>query len=299
MSFPTLLLTLALVPAGSPGAAETWREHEAECHRLADAADTSQGVPADGLAAAGDACRTASEGVPTLASRVVLVFEAASYYRRAAEAGHASALCTSATMLRSLAAQLDAPDAENLSNDRAAVATRLAAIEPKITGRCSGDKRREVDAPADAPASTATNGPSTPEGPKPGPGDHKPDPRPSPAQRPLRIAGGALLGLGLALGGGMVAALVRGTSLRSEADELNDQHRGEAIDGDGVGTFAAITRRGELADHAAIGLGVAAGALSVAGAALLVLDARRSKTARFALQPTIVPTAGIRLALEF
>jgi hypothetical protein len=97
----------------------------------------------------------------------------------------------------------------------------------------------------------------------------------------------------------MVAALVRGASLRGQADELNDQHRGETIDGGSASAFAAITRRGEVADHTAIGLGVAAGALSVAGAALLVLDARPSKAARFALQPQVLPTAGIRLAMEF
>jgi hypothetical protein len=123
---------------------------------------------------------------------------------------------------------------------------------------------------------------------------------PSPARCPLRIAGGAVLGVGLALGGGMVAALVRGASLRDQAEALSGPASAEqTIDSDDASMFAAITRRGELADHAAIGLGVAAGALSVVGAALLVLDARRSKTARFALQPSILPTAGIRLALEF
>jgi hypothetical protein len=97
----------------------------------------------------------------------------------------------------------------------------------------------------------------------------------------------------------MVAALVRGASLRGQAEALRDQHSGQTIGTADASTFTAITRRGELADHAAIGLGVAAGALSVAGAALLVRDARRSKAARFAIQPSILPTAGIRLALEF
>ncbi len=108
-----------------------------------------------------------------------------------------------------------------------------------------------------------------------------------------------MFGVGLAFGGGMVAELVRGASLRGQAEALRDQHSGQTIGTDDASTFAAISRRGELADHAAIGLGVAAGALSVAGAALLVLDARRSKAARFALQPSILPTAGIRLAMEF
>ncbi|MBL9107503.1 MAG: hypothetical protein JNL82_41840 [Myxococcales bacterium] len=285
MALPALFLTLAMAPAGS-GAAAPWRDHEAECHRLADAAKTPGGVSADGLAAAGDACRTASEGTPALGSRAVLVLDASSYYRRAAEAGHAEALCRSAAMLRTFAAQLDAPGAENRPHDRAAVAGRLA----EIAGRCpAGDEAGE-------PRTTTTK-PPTPEGPKPSPYDHRP--KPAPARRPLRIAGGAALGVGLALGGGMVAALVRGASLGDQAEALRDKSSGQAIGADDASTFAAITRRGELADHAAIGLGVAAGALSVAGAALVVLDARRSKAARFAIQPSILPTAGIRLALEF
>jgi hypothetical protein len=290
MTLPALFLTLAMAPAGSGDAAEPWREHEAECHRLADAAKTPGGVSADGLAAAGDACRTASEGAPALGSRAVLVLDASSYYRRAAEAGHGEALCRSAAMLRTFAAQLTAPGAEDRPNDRAAVAGRLA----EITGRCPAGDEPAGDRP---PAKTAK--PPTPEGPEPGPGHHKPKPKPTPARRPLRIAGGAMLGVGLAFGGGMVAALVRGASLRGQAEALRDQHGGQTIGTDDASTFAAITRRGELADHAAIGLGVAAGALSVAGAALLVLDARRSKAARLAIQPSILPTAGIRLALEF
>jgi hypothetical protein len=190
-------------------------------------------------------------------------------------------------MLRTFAAQLAAPGAEDRPHDRAAVAGRLA----EIAGHCPAG-----DDPAGEPRNTTTT-PPTPEGPKPGPGDHKP--KPAPARRPLRIAGGAALGVGLALGGGMVAALVRGASLRDQAEALRDQSSGQAIEADDASTFAAITRRGELADHAAIGLGVATGALSVAGAALVVLDARRSKAARFAIQPSILPTAGIRLALEF
>ena len=295
MTWPVLLLILALVPARSSDAAEPWRDHEAECHRLADAADaaeTAQSGPADGFTAAGDACRMASEGAPALASRAVLVLEAASYYRRAAEAGSEAALCTSATMLRALAAQLDAPGVEDLPNDRAAVAARLAVLEAKITGRClAGDGHLDV------PPARATSVPQTPEGPKPGPTHDNRGPRP--AGRPLRIVGGAVLGAGLALGAGMVAALLRGTSLRSQAETLSDQHRGQAINSSDASTFAAISRRGELADHTAIGLGATAGVLSVAGAVLLVLDARRSKASRFALQPSILPTAGIRLAMEF
>lgn len=290
MTLPALFLTLAMAPAGSGAPAEPWRELEAECNRLADVVAATERVSTERLVAAGDACRVASEAVPTLASRAVLVLGASSYYRRAAAAGHGEALCRSAAMLRTFAAQLAAPGAEDLPNDRAAVAERLAAI----ANRCPAGDVPTNDVP---PAKTAK--PPTPEGPEPGPGDHKPKPAPTPARRSLRVAGGAMFGVGLAFGGGMVAALVRGASLRGQAEALRDQHSGQTIGADDASTFAAITRRGELADHSAIGLGVAAGALSVVGAALLVLDARRSKAVRFALQPSILPSAGIRLALEF
>ena len=79
-------LSLAMAPAAGD-AAEPWRELEAECNRLADVVAASSRVSADGLAAAGDACRAASEAVPTLAGRAVLVLDASSHYRRAAEAG--------------------------------------------------------------------------------------------------------------------------------------------------------------------------------------------------------------------
>ncbi len=290
MTLPALLLTLAMAPVGSGDAAEPWRALEAECNRLADVVAASERVSADALAAAGDACRVASEAVPTLAGRAVLVLDASSHYRRAAEAGHGEAPCRSAAMLRTFAAQLAAPGVEDRPNDRAAVAGRLA----EIAGRCPAG-----DEPAGDKFPAATARPPTPERPEPGPGDHKPKPKPVPVRRPLRSAGGAMLGVGLAFGGGMIAALVRGASLRDQAEALRDQHSGQPIGADDASTFATITRRGELADHAAIGLGVAAGALSVVGAALLVLDARRSKAARFALQPSILPTAGIRLAMEF
>jgi hypothetical protein len=55
---------------------------------------------------------------------------------------------------------------------------------------------------------------------------------PAPARRPLRIAGGAVLGVGLAHGGGMVAALVRGASLQDQVEALSGQHREQTIDSD-------------------------------------------------------------------
>ena len=74
---------------------------------------------------------------------------------------------------------------------------------------------------------------------------------------------------------------------------------GQPLGGDGS-DFAAVRMRGERADRMAIGFGVAAGALTVTGAALLVVDIRRKHAdGRLSLQPSILPTAGIRLRLEF
>ena len=107
------------------------------------------------------------------------------------------------------------------------------------------------------------------------------------------------LGLGLGLGGAVIGTLVHGASLRTQADAVNGDPGQTLGDNDG-NDFASIRARGERADHMAIGFGVAAGALTVAGAALLVVDVRRKRGhGRLSLQPSILPTAGIRLRLEF
>ncbi len=74
------------------------------------------------------------------------------------------------------------------------------------------------------------------------------------------------LGLGLGFGGAVLGTLVHGASLRTQADAVNGDP-GQAIGDDD--DLASIRTRGEQADRMAIGFGVAAGALTVAGAALL------------------------------
>ncbi len=105
------------------------------------------------------------------------------------------------------------------------------------------------------------------------------------------------LGLGLGLGAAMLGALVRGDSLRTQADAVNGDP-GQTIDNGN--DLASIRKQGERADHMAIGFGVAAGALTIAGTALIIVDVRRKREdGRLSLQPSILPTAGIRLRLEF
>lgn len=293
MTLPAAFFALSLASANAGDAAEPWRMHEAECQSLTDAAPLAQAGPAQGYAAAADACRKAFEAAVKLADRSVFVFEAHRLYRRAHATGHKTALCTSAPMLRTFAAQLDEPGAEDRPNDRKDISARLMEIEPQLATLCPTS-----DGAAGGRSVVRSSIPKTTEvDPKPQPIDRGPES--PPARRPLRVAGGVVLGLGLGLGAAMVGALVRGASLHAQADAVNNAHRAQTIPEAQASDFAAITARGERADHLAIGLGVVAAALSVTGATLIVVDARRRKAARFAVHPSILPTAGLRFAMEF
>ena len=130
--------------------------------------------------------------------------------------------------------------------------------------------------------------------------DIPPAPTAKPTRRPLRIVGSAALGLGLALGAGMIGALVRGTTLRDRTEALSEAYKGQLIPEPENGQFETDRARGLRADHAAIGLGIAGGVLAVVGVALVVVDARQGRASRrVAVGPSILPTAGLRLALEF
>ena len=54
------------------------------------------------------------------------------FYRRAHEAGNKEAICIDARMLRTFAAQLAAPGAEDRPNDRKDVDTRLSEMAPEL-----------------------------------------------------------------------------------------------------------------------------------------------------------------------
>ncbi|HEY0138734.1 MAG TPA: hypothetical protein VGB85_31835 [Nannocystis sp.] len=292
MTLVAVYFALALAPPEPAGPAEPWREHEAACQTLAAAAASAKQGVALAYAAAADQCRKAFETAASLASRSVFAFDAHRLYRRAHEAGHTDAICTDARMLKTFAAQLAAPGAENRPHDRKDVDTLLSDLAPELVA-CSEPAESARPEPTTAVVPPASMG-------RTGRADEMPrrsGPVSRPDRRPLRIAGGVALGLGLGLGGAMIGALVQGASLRTQADAVNGEP-GQTI-GDG-NDFASIRARGERADHMAIGFGVAAGALTVAGAALLVIDVRRKRAGgRLSLQPSILPTAGIRLRLEF
>jgi len=288
----TALYFAVLAPL-EPAPPEPWREHEAACQALADAAPSAKAGAAEGYAAAADECRKAFETAASLASRSVLAFDANRLYRRAHDAGHKEALCIDARMLRTFAAQLAAPGAEDRPNDRKDVGALLSAMEAELAA-CSEPAHPEPARPA---PTTAVVPPASPRGADIAETLPLSEPARRHDRRPLRIAGGVTLGLGLGLGAAMIGALARGASLHTQANAVNGDP-GQTI-GDG-NDFASIHARGERVDRIAIGFGVAAGVLTVAGAALLVVDIRRKRAdGRLSLQPSILPTAGIRLRLEF
>jgi len=293
MTLAAVFVVLALAPPNPTGPAEPWREHEAACQALADAAPTAEVGAAVAYAAAADECRKAFETAASLASRSVFAFDAHRLYRRAHAAGHMAAPCIDARMLRTFKAQLVAPGAEDRPNDRKDVNALLSELTPELAA-CSGPEPARPD-PRQTTAVVPPASPSRADGAVMLPRRSEPARRPD--RRPLRIAGGVALGLGLGFGGAVIGALVHGASLRTQSDAVNGDAGQTIGDGD---DFALIRARGERADHMAIGFGVAAGALTVAGAALLVVDVRRKRgDGRLSLQPSILPTAGIRLKLEF
>ena len=119
-----------------------------------------------------------------------------------------------------------------------------------------------------------------------------------PKRRPLRIAGGTTLGVGLGLGTAALAMLARAASMQAQVDGLNAMYPdGALIPTTEAQRFDDLTIRGERADRVAIGLGVPALALVLSGIALLATDAHRERTGRrVALHPGL---AGLRLTMEF
>lgn len=305
---PTLALGLLLAPAGPQ--ADIWQAHEAECRRLED------GIKAPGAGglerpegeryiAAADACRRAFETVPDGAKamdrRSYFAFEAHRLYQRAHEAGSAAGLCADARVLDTFAAQLAELKPGARTRDRRDVARMREQVAAQLAGPCPDASTEEPAPPEPAPIQDAPvvrdPAPELAAVPPPRPRVHL-DATPT-SRRPLRIAGGAALGLGLGLGVGMIGALVRGITLHDRADAVREAYLGQRIPEPENGQFERDKARGQRADHAAIGLGIAGGVLTIVGVALVVVDARGRAPRRVAVGPSILPTAGLRLALEF
>jgi len=298
MILPTLLRLLLAGPS-----ADTWQAHEAECRRLEDGA-AERGA---GLVAAGDACRRAFETVPegALDQRSYFVFEAHRLYQLAHDAGSEAGLCADARALDAFAGQLATLKRGARPRDRRDVARLRAQVNAQLPGACPDGAAEEAP---ERPIQTAQD-PAVARDPAPTADTVSPPPvsermdrapTPAPTRRPLKIVGGAALGLGLGLGAGMIGALVHGATLRERTDAVREAYQGQRIPQPELGEFERDRARGQRADHAAIGLGIAGALLTVVGVALVVVDARKGRAPRrFAVGPSILPTVGLRFALEF
>lgn len=295
MTLSTVFWVAALSQAPVETPAEPWQPHEAECYSREDAQD---------YAAAGDACRRAFEAVPdgptAFDKRSLFVFKAVRLYRKAHEAtDDVSALCPAAEVLRAFEAQLSALPPGVRAADRAGVADKLRAIESQVANECAeapADDLLDVDpekskpsVQADPPA--ARSAPTQP----PRPADATPSKR-----RPLRIAGGTTLGVGLGLGTAAIAMLARAAEMQAQVDGLNARYPAETgikIPADEAGRFEDAKFRGERADRMAVGFGLPAIGLVLSGITLLAIDAHRERAGRrFAFHPA---PAGLRFRMEF
>ena len=300
MMLPTAALSLLLAPDGPPPP-DTWQGHEAECRRLEDAVVAGSREAGAGYVAAGDRCRRAFETVPdgdrAMDQRSYFVFEAHRLYQLAHDAGDTAGLCADRRALEMFAAQLSALKPGERARDRQDVKTMQEQVTAQLTAPCPDDRpmARAEEQFQDGTAAQHVTPASAASMPRP---PTRSDPGPTRPRRPLRIAGGTALGLGLGLGGGTIGALVHGAALHEQAAAMT--YEGQLVPEADARQFTSIDARGHRADSAAIGLGVAGGLFAVVGVALLVVDARQGRAPRrLALGSCILPTAGIRLTMEF
>lgn len=303
MMLPTAALSLLLAPEGPPPP-DTWQGHEAECRRLEDAVVAGSREPGPGYVAAGDECRGAFEAVPdggkAMDQRSYFLFEAHRLYQLAHAAGDAAGLCADRRALEMFAVQLSALKPGERARDRQDVKKMQEQVTAQLAAPCPNGKPKAMpkEQVRDGTAAHHVTPTSVASTLRPTPSPARSDPGPTRPRRPLRIAGGTTLGLGLGLGAGMIGALVHGGALHEQAAAMT--YEGQLIPEADVGQFTSIDARGHRADSAAIGLGVAGGLLAVVGVSLLVVDARQGRAARrVALGSSVLPTAGIRLTMEF
>lgn len=318
---PTVALSLLLAPAGPPP--DTWQTHDAACRRIEDetrslGASTAEPYPGAGYFAAAEQCRRAFEAAPggngrkAIKLRSYLVFEAHRLYQLAHDAGNKAGLCADARVLDRFAAQLAELPAGEQARNRSDTARVRAEVTAQLAAPCPDSEAETTETVTVEPAQDIQPTPVSVDPAPPSAADIRPavvrpvdesmpfEPTPERTHRPLRIVGGVALGLGLGLGAAMIGASIRGDTLRDHADATRETYKGQLIPDPENAQFKTDVARGHRADHAAIGLGVAGGVLAVVGVALVVVDARRGRAPRrVALQSSVLPTAGIRLTMEF
>jgi len=300
MIAPAVALSLLLAPT-TPPPLDSWQGHEAKCRRLEDAVVPGSREAGADYMAAGDECRRAFETVPGMEQRSYFVFEAHRLYQLAHEAGEATALCADARALAAFATELAALGPGVQTRDQTDVEQMQAQITVQLAAPCPEPEAAPEGQVRDTQASIASDVIPVPvvQTVRPSASPALRDDRgPARPRRPLRIAGGTAVGLGLGLGAGMIAALVRGAALHAQAASMT--HEGRLAPEADVGRFKDIDARGRRSDVAAIGLGVAGGVLAVVGVALVIVDARKGRAPRrVAVGSSVLPTAGLRLTMEF
>lgn len=299
-----MLLPVFLAVLLAPAPAEPWQVHAAECQRRKAAGEHAE---------AGDACRRAFEAVPegpaSFDQRSLLAFSAVRLYKKAHKASNDLApLCSAVTLLRTFEAQLTTLPPDDRPGDRAGVADALREIEPRIAGMCTEGSAHDLVAVGRPDGKLKTDPPASP---AQAPAVVVVQPaRPAKTSttdrtsirnaehRPLRIAGWTTLGVGLALGGGAIAMLVKGAAMDMQLDGLNVAYpAGTMIPPAEAQRFHDLTRQGEHANDLALGLGVPAIAMFISAVTLLGIDAhQRRMNRRFAVHPG---SAGLRLTMEF
>lgn len=272
----TALLVAALL-LGDPNALE------AEC--------TARRKAGHDPAVVADVCRQAFEAVPggPADRRTLLLASAHGLYQKALRTRPDPVLaCADVAMLRAYAAQLATLPAGDRPGDRADVRKALEEVNPALVAGCTAP---ETPPAAPTPAPTSSSPPPPPYKAAPQTTDRR--------RRGLRLAGGALIGLGIGSGLAMVGALVRGVNLSARAESVHDSYSGEmTIPIDVASQYSDDIARGMRANQLAIAFGVSAAVLAGTGAALLIVD-RRGKSRRVALSPMALSTPGIRLSMEF
>ena len=252
--------------------------------------------------AAAQHCRAAYDLLPleateaALHDRAAIVFDSHHTYQEAfAATGEHAYLCDEAALLRRFLSDLDRlVDAQARQADRRDARRLLAQIAAQLGVHACAE-------PTDDALLVVTNtgrknnaemSENRPEAPPTAP--------PAPARRPLRIAGGVVLGVGLVLGMATIGALAFGEQIQHERDALlSASYTPGEVAADAEQRATELRAAGVRANLIAAGLGAAAGASLVSGVTMLAVDGARQRRSRLALHLSAWPVTGLRAALEF
>lgn len=293
-----------LVPAAVVAAAPA-SEHAA-CVRLRDEKRAVEAAPH---------CRAAYDMLSTetteaaLQDRASIVFDAHHTYQEAFQASHDRAhLCAESALLTHFLAFLDQHGAAEIRQpDRRDARRLLDEVQAQLGEHpCAEELPEDRDPREDDAVLEDSLLPVSPVLKRPIPTSRAPDRLPAPssaldARRPLRVAGGVTLGVGLVMGMATAGVLIYGEQLQRQRDALLQQGfaPGQVPDE----TLRASDRllvEGRRANTIGTSVGAVAAASVISGITLLAVDgARHRRARRVALHPSAWPNLGLRAAVEF